>query len=306
MARSLLRPTGFDDLGLRRALSDRMLPFLVAAMAFLAALAVAGWTGAATLSQHWREGAGSALTIQVPDPSAAAVRRDDSRLEAVQAALRDTRGIATARAVPRDELQELLRPWLGVGPDRLAVPLPAVIAVRLIDRADVPALTRKLEAIAPGTLVEDHGIWLRRLSGLAWSLQACSGLALLLVATVASAVIAVATRTGLAVRREAIEIVHSLGATDNYIARRFAARATLLACVGGVIGAVAALPILLALAQFAAPFIGPPREIETAADVINTLPIGLWVSLPSLPIAAATIGFITAQGTVRRWLRRLP
>jgi hypothetical protein len=32
-SRRLLRPVGFDELGLRRAISDRMLPFLVAAMA---------------------------------------------------------------------------------------------------------------------------------------------------------------------------------------------------------------------------------------------------------------------------------
>ena len=57
-----LRPAGFDELGLRRALSDRMLPFLVAAMAFLAALALAGWIGAAALARHWQDGVGSALT----------------------------------------------------------------------------------------------------------------------------------------------------------------------------------------------------------------------------------------------------
>ena len=38
---TLLRPAGFDELGLKRALSDRIIPLLVAAMAFLAALALA-------------------------------------------------------------------------------------------------------------------------------------------------------------------------------------------------------------------------------------------------------------------------
>ena len=38
-----LRPRGFDDLGLRKGFADRMLPLLVAAMALLAALALAGW-----------------------------------------------------------------------------------------------------------------------------------------------------------------------------------------------------------------------------------------------------------------------
>ena len=49
----LLRPVGFDELGLRRAISDRMLPFLVAAMGFLAALALSGWVGAAALASSW-------------------------------------------------------------------------------------------------------------------------------------------------------------------------------------------------------------------------------------------------------------
>ena len=46
-----------------------MLPFLVAAMAFLAALALAGWVGAATLARHWQHGAGASLTVQVPQPT---------------------------------------------------------------------------------------------------------------------------------------------------------------------------------------------------------------------------------------------
>jgi cell division transport system permease protein len=87
-------------------------------------------------------------------------------------------------------------------------------------------------------------VWIRRLSVLSRSLQACAGLALLLVAAVAAAVIAVATRAGLVARREAIEIVHGLGATDSYIAARFAGRATLLAATGGIAGAVIALPVL--------------------------------------------------------------
>ena len=61
-----LRPSGFDEMGLRRALSDRILVLLVAAMAFLAALALAGWFGTAALSRHWQQGAGASLTVQVP------------------------------------------------------------------------------------------------------------------------------------------------------------------------------------------------------------------------------------------------
>ena len=132
-SRRTLRPAGFDELGLRRAISDRMLPFLVAAMAFLAALALAGWVGAASLARHWQQGAGSAVTVQVPRPREPAAQGGGTRLDRVLALLVGTPGIASARALSDEELGELLRPWLGSGAERLAVPLPAVIAVRLAD-----------------------------------------------------------------------------------------------------------------------------------------------------------------------------
>lgn len=302
-SRRLLRPIGFDELGLRRAIADRMLPFLVAAMALLAALALAGWVGAASLARHWQQGAGSALTVQVPQPGQPAAQGSGTRLDRVLALLVGTPGVASAHALTDEELGELLRPWLGSGAERLALPLPAVIAVRLSDPSlPLDSLSRRLEQAAPGTLVESHGVWIRRLSVLARSLQACAGLALVLVAAVAAAVIAVATRAGLSARREAIDIVHGLGATDGYIAGRFAGRATLLAATGGVIGAVIALPMLLMLGQLAAPFGGGAMP----ASLAETLPPTLWLALPGLPFAAALIGYVTAQGTVRRWLRRLP
>jgi cell division transport system permease protein len=328
-----LRPSGFDELGLRRALSDRMLPLLVAAMAFMAALALAGWFGTAALSQHWQQGAGASLTVQVPQPTEASTRPGQTspgstsagqsqagqaqagqiqavqtRLQAVLALLTGTPGVAGAHALSDQELADLLKPWLGQGADRLAIPIPAVIAVRLTDSdTDLQPLSLRLNDVAPGTLVEDHGVWIRRLAVLARSLQACAGLALLLVAGVAAAVIAVATRAGLSTRREAIEIVHGLGATDAYIAGRFAARATMLAAVGAAGGALAALPILLTLARMAAPFVGDAAAAgDTLQDALGTLPAALWLALPILPVSAAGIGFATAQTAVRRWLRRLP
>jgi cell division transport system permease protein len=306
--RRSLRPAGFDELGLRRAISDRMLPFLVGAMAVLAALAIAGWVGAASLAHHWQQGAGSALTVQVPKPRELAAHGGGVRQDRVLALLLATPGVASARPLSDDELGDLLRPWLGSGAERLAIPLPAVIAVRLNDSSvETERLALRLNEIVPGTLVESHGVWIGRLTVLARSLQACAGLALVLVASVAAAVIAVATRAGLSARREAIEIVHGLGATDGYIAARFAGRATLLAATGGTVGAVLALPMLIGLANLAAPFAGTAaQESPSPTDVVTALPAALWLIIPGLPAAAAAIGFLTAQGTVRRWLRRLP
>lgn len=322
-----LRPSGFDDLGLRRGLDDRMLPVLVAAMTFLAALALAGSSGAAALVRHWQEGAESAVTVQVPAPTAPAAHSgsgpDETRIAKVLALLRATQGVAQARALSDDELAGLLRPWLGEGASSLALPLPAVVQVQLAPAgADPAALQSLLESAAPGTLVESHGVWVQRLTVLARSLQACAWLVLAVVACVAAAVVMVGVRAGLLARRDSIEIVHGLGATDSYIARRFAARATRLAGFGGLAGALLAVPVLVVLATLAAPLISGQDPAQGAAPVpdaanyaalaklwlarLQDLPPELLASLPALPVATAVIGFLTAQATVRRWLRRLP
>lgn len=295
--RHLLRPVGFDDLGLRHALSDRMLPALVAAMAFLAALAIGGWTGAASLARDWQTGAASSLTVQVPEPE------DQARATRVLALLQQTQGVTGAHRLSPAELNTLLRPWLGTDARQLDLPLPAVIAVQLDDPPpNLASLRNELQAAAPGTLLEQEEVWAKRLARLVRSLQACAALMLLIVAAVSAAVIMVATRGGLASRRDAIDIVHGLGATDSYIAARFAGRAASLAVIGGAVGAVMALPALLALAHIAAPFSAAPDT----TDALALLPPGLWMVLAGLPLVSGAIGWLTAQATVRTWIRRLP
>ncbi len=287
-------------------MSDRLLPLLVASMAFLAALALAGAVGASTLARHWQLGAGSVMTVQVPQPAAPAAEGGGGRAERVLSVLQATAGVASARRLSEDELAALLRPWLGEGAGRIAIPLPAVIEVRLNGAAvDEAALAARAEQAAPGTMLEQHDIWVGRFAVLARSLQACAGLALAVVGFVAAAVIAVATRSGLVARRAAIETVHGLGATDSYIAARFAGRATMLATSGAAVGAVLAMPVLVGLTGLASPFTGQAVP-QSAAALIGAVPASIWLSIPALPLLAAAIGWLTAQGTVRRWLRRLP
>jgi cell division transport system permease protein len=300
-----LRPRGADDLGLRRALSDRLLPLLVASMVFLASLALAGAVAASGLAHHWQGGAAALVTVQVPQPDLPATSgQGTTRAAAIEAALKADAGLAAHRLGP-DELAVILRPWLGDEVARLSLALPAVFEVKL--RSAVSSdLEARLSQVAPGTLVEQNGVWLGRLGVLAASLQASAALALLVVALVATAVVAIATRAGLAARRDAIEIVHGLGATDRMIARQFAGRVTLLVFCGALIGMLFAVPLLLGLASLTAPFQPglPPGAATT--DLLDTLPPALWALLPALPVAAAAIGWLTTQSTVRRWLAVLP
>jgi cell division transport system permease protein len=299
-----LRPRGADDLGLRRALSDRLLPLLVAAMVFLAALALAGVIAASALARHWQAGAGSLLTVQVPQPDTASPA-GPPRAESVASLLKTTPHIA-ARRLSADDLAAILRPWLGADAGPLSLDLPAVFEVRLLDSADTHNLAASLGEAAPGILVERNSVWFDRLGVLARSLQASAALALAVTAAVATAVVAVATRAGLAVRRDAIDIVHGLGATDGMIAGHFARRITLLVFWGAMLGLALAIPLLLGLATLTAPFSPDRPPVGSVPDVLGTLPLPLWSLLPVLPVTAAAIGWLTAQSTVRSWLSGLP
>jgi cell division transport system permease protein len=331
-----LRPRGADDLGLKRALSDRLLPLMVAAMAFLAALAAAGALAASGLAAHWRGGAAALLTVQVPRPDMLATS-GAPRADVVAGLLERAPGI-TVRRLSAAELDDMLRPWIGGGGtppgaagSGLGLTLPAVFEVRTVlataegGSAESTAgdLAAALDRAAPGTLVERNGAWFDRLVGLANSLRACAALALLLVAGVAASMVAIAARAGLAARREAIEIVHGLGAPDGLIAHRFAARVTGLAFAGAIIGVVLAVPVLIGLAMLIVPFApaspgasqGQPADIQPwlrdlsadgAMGLLALLPNRLWEVLPVLPVGAALIAWAATQATVRSWLARLP
>ena len=303
-----LRPRRSDDLGLQRALSGRLLPFMAGAMAFLAALAGAGATAASSLASQWRDDAASLVTVQVPQPAAPATA-GGSRQDAV-AGLLGKIPAASVRRLDEPEIAGLLKPWLGDDAPQLSLLLPAVFELRA--GTTPPALPAQLEAAAPGTLIEQNGAWLDRLVTLAASLRACAALALLVVGLVAACVVAMAARAGLAARRDAIEIVHGLGATDRTIAGQFAGRLTGLTFAGAVAGVLLALPVLLGLARLTSlfrAFASPGSSAQTGAlpgAILESLPGPLWGVLPALPVLGALVAWLTTQVTVRRWLARLP
>ncbi|EFH09500.1 cell division protein FtsX [Pseudoroseomonas cervicalis] len=277
-----------DPLGLKRALSDRLLPGLVAAMALLAALALAGSRGAEALQQRWQHGAAAAVTVQLPP-------EQSGRIDEAIALLREMPEVAEAAPVDSARMRELLRPWLGEVP---SLPLPAVLELRMRNLALDPApVAQRLAEAIPGAELEAHGIWVARLAALARSVQGVALAVLALVVAVAVAVVAVATRAGLAARRQAIEILHDLGATQGDIAGRFARRIGLLAGGGALAGAALSVPTLAALSSIAAPLAGGEVAPWSA------LP---WLDLALLPPFAGLIGWATAQLSVRRWLQRLP
>jgi cell division transport system permease protein len=280
--------------------ANRYLPWIIALMVYLAALAVAGAFALGATAAQWRGAQSDRLTIQLPprDPPASG----DQRAALVIDILRSTAGVATVRRLERRELVGLLEPWLGSANITPGLPLPDLIDVtveRGAAKPDLDALARRLETAAPGATLDDHGRWMGRLATAARAVQALALMLTALIAGAATATVMVATRASLAVHRETIELLHLIGAQDGFVARAFGRRALVLGLRGGLIGlGLAGLTYLLL--QRATSGLDAPLMPRLEWSLVSL------ATLAALPLASAAIAMLTARFTVLRALAKLP
>ena len=285
-----------NDLALDRDDHAQFLTLLVAFMVFLATATTVGVGWVNRAADRWDTEIRDTLTVQVGP--AATVEAANRALGNALQIVRATPGVVSARPVSEQRVLELLQPWLGGLADEADLPLPKLIDVTVDhDRVDVPALSRRLALAVPGAGVDDHRVWLQRLVRLLSAVK-WAGLAVLgLIILVTGGTVVFAARTGLAVHREAIEVLHLIGAHDAYIARQFAVRALRLGFRGGMIGLAVALPTLFGLGALAQAL----RSAVIAGPGIGAL---TWVAIAAMPVVAALIAMLTTQLTVLRNLSR--
>jgi cell division transport system permease protein len=292
-----------SDLPLKGDATSRFLPLLVAPMVFLCAVALAGAFILNGLIGRWDRDVSGTLTVEVAAAAGVAgesAERTRQRVQQVLQILTETAGIADARALTQEQLVALLAPWLGSSDLLNDLPLPALIDVTLRpdNEIDIEALARKLSESVPGVSLDDHRVWLARLIGLSRSIEWLAIGIVVLIGGVTSATVFYATRTGMAVHREIIEVLHLMGAPDGYIASQFAERAFVLGLRGGLLGLVLTLPILSAIGFGA-------RRLEGGFLADLSLPLTGWAAVLLLPPCAAVLAMVTARATVHRALARL-
>lgn len=290
-----------SDVPLERDASGRFLPWLIAFMVYLAALSLASVMAAHKITARWDQGLSARLTVQVPPPDPVIGREDMADYVAeVHAALLETPGIADAEVLPEERIEALLRPWLGDGVLDGNLPLPALIAVET-ERGtplDLGALAVRLERVAPGAVIDDHQQWLGNVLDLAETIETVAAMVVFAVSFCAVITVIFVTRTGLAIHRQVIELLHLIGAQDSYIARQFQGHALRLGLVGGAMG--------LVLALFTVILIGYLLE-RTQSGLLPslTLSVGQFLVLLSLPVATGSVAMITARLTVLLNLTRV-
>ncbi len=225
------------------AQADRVVPpsgftaqltlFVSGAMAFLAVFALALSLASGRLANRWADELARAATLRINAPAEQSL----AQTEAALTLLRQTPGVASARAFTAEEQAELLAPWFGAALPIDSLPVPQLIEVIEGDPGyDGTGLRLRLQAEVPGAVLDDHTRWRAPLVDAARALRRLGAVSILLIAGATAAMITLAANAALAANAQVIEVLRLVGALDSYIAHAFVRRFTLRALGGAAAG----------------------------------------------------------------------
>jgi cell division transport system permease protein len=285
------------------SIAGRSLVIVVAIMTFLAAMTAGTVELIASASATWRADISREVTIQVRPREGRDIEQDVQR--AAQLA-RATPGVAEVRISSRRESERMLEPWLGSGLNISELPVPRLLELRVSGRPDFQALRQRLAQQAPTATLDDHRLWVQRLSAMASAMVGVGVIIMLLVLIATALAIAFATRGAMAGNRHIIEVLNLVGASDAFIAREFQRHFLRLGLKGGGIGGLGAMAVFWLAGFTAARWSATPGGDQLEA-LFGTFALGFrgYAAVVVIALVIAVTTAVVSRITVRRNLRGL-
>ena len=285
------------------AQADRVVPpsgftaqltlFASGAMAFLAVFALALSMASGRLADRWADELARAATLRISAPA-------DQRAAQTKVALdilRQTPGVASARALTDEEQAALLAPWFGADLPIEELPVPQLVEVIEGDPGyDGEGLKLRLAAEVPGAVLDDHTRWRRPLVEAATSLRRLGLVSILLIGGATAAMITLAANAALAANAQVIEVLRLVGARDRYIAQAFVRRFTLRALIGAGAG--------MALGMLAIALLPEASDAGGFLTGLGFRGTG-WLVPLVIPVLGAVVAFLATSIAARRRLGEL-
>jgi len=126
------------------------------------------------------------------------------------------------------------------------------------ESVDTAALQQALSDKVAGASLDDHRVWMQRLSLMAGTVVVVAAVIFVLVMIAMVLAVGFATRGAMAGNREIIEVLHLVGAADSYISRQFQRHFFRLGLRGGLVGGGIAVLVFLLSGAFTAFMRGTP------------------------------------------------
>lgn len=280
------------DIPFSREDANRFLPWVVGLMVCLAGLFLA-----AAISVHQSSNVTGRLNVnsfQIYIPYA---HPDKETLHArLIDMLKTTEGVARVETLSRNSLGKLISPWTSHSMNLEELPLPQVVEVMLHPRAKrielIAAIEQGVKQIDESIEVESYQRWIDQLLQFARMLRLLAVVLACLVVAGLIAMVVLASRTSLKLHFKTVQLLHNVGAQDDYITRQFVVNGTMMTLMGAVPGAMIAAGIYGAVAWFSGSLSSP------LLPQIALLPLHV-VAFVALPLFAALIAYIAVRATVQ-------
>ncbi|MBP02802.1 MAG: hypothetical protein CMM25_08345 [Rhodospirillaceae bacterium] len=269
-------------------------------MVFLTILAISGSATFNKVINSWSNSIAGTVTIQVPNiKTSNDLNNVAVRSERIIRELEKDSNVLSARLLSKEEVTELLTPWIGNANINL-LPLPQLIDVVLLKSTEKEekALQSLVYSLVPDAIIDNHRLWFEHLLNLMKGFKFLTSSVASLITTALILTIVYATKASITEFYEVIRVLHLVGAKDVYIATQFAKRAFSYAFKGSlsglIIGSVTIITIAILVRRMQSDFI---PDLYLWLDLV--------ILLPMVAITAISITVITAFITVLNNLRSL-
>lgn len=293
------------DLPLNKGQGTGFLVLLIGLMTFLAILALTGSFSLKAMGERWSSGLENKLTIEIraetPAGKILPASEIQEQAEEITAVLNRNQIVEKATLLGKPEIKELISPWLGEDVVLRDIPLPGLISVELKESTPdgLESIEKAIHAIAPNARLDTHESWLNDLLNLTGALQFATLAVTLIIAFTTIIAIAGGIRSRMALHKAEVELLHLMGAKDDYITKQFQRHAVILALQGSAIGTILGLLCVTTLWLFAGNSDGgviPNLSLKPSE-------IAFLILTPALVCALSAL---TARVTVLRVLTRMP
>ena len=293
------------DLPLNKGNGQNFLIILMGLMTILALFALSASFALSEVTNRWSSGLENRATIEIPaeDINGQILRQDEitKTAEDIMLFLTNNNEVKTAEIMQEDTIKELVAPWLGDNITFEDVPLPGIISVHFHsnDKMNLQAFENRLKNFGEHVRLDTHSQWLANLLKVTGALNFSALFMSLLIGITTVTAVAGAVQSRMSVFHDELELLHLMGADDDYIAKQLQ-RHTFFTCLkGAVIGTVIGLIMLIIIG-----LILNQKDISLIPDFDFSLM--QMMTLLVLPLFISILAMFTARQTVLRVLTKMP
>lgn len=282
--------------------SGRTLTIVMTIMCYLACVALGALIIINKSIDNWTSDISGQVTVQIRPVSGFDVEAEIAKAVTI---IEATDGVSDVNILGADEARALLEPWLGAGEILEELPIPRLIEVTIDRQAppDLSALADKLKTSVEGASLDTHQRWQDQLVRAAGTLRVIGYSVLVLISATTVAIIVFATRSAMYSNRQIVEVLHLVGARDNFIAVQVQRHFLRLGLKGGLIGALVGAISFTAVNMLATDGTsGLAQNIDAIASGTYNFSIANYLLLLLIPLVATLISLITARLAIMRIL----